>query len=109
MLKNPGGDVAYWSILWIIAGSYVAYTTFAAGRTGMGFVFAMLPVGCALIWLDIREAKWLVVAYLGIAFLGAILITLTQGFTWYLLLRGALAGYTAVAFAKWDGGPNSSK
>jgi hypothetical protein len=107
MIKYPGGDIAFWSILFILAGSFVSYTSFAAGNTGMGAVFAMLPVGCALIWLDVRPAKWLVVAYLGIATLGAVAMLFANGFTTSLAVRGALAAYGAFQFATWDGGPNS--
>lgn len=58
MLKNPGSEIAFWSILFILAGTLVSYTAFADGKTGLGLLFAMLPVGCALIWLDVRPAKW---------------------------------------------------
>ena len=46
MIKYPGGEIAFWSILFIVAGAFVSYTTFAAGKIGLGFVFAMMPVGC---------------------------------------------------------------
>jgi len=109
MIKYPGGEIAFWSILFILAGTLVSYLSFADGNVAMGVVFAMLPVGCALIWLDVRPAKWLVVAYLSIATLGAIALLFKNGFTTSLAIRGALAAWGAVQFAIWDGGPNSDE
>ena len=109
MIKNPGGEIAFWSILFFVAGTFVSYTTFAVGKIGLGCVFAMLPVGCALIWLDVRPAKWLVVTYLGIAAFGAIAMLFANGFTTSLAIRGALAAYGAFQFAIWDGGPISDR
>jgi hypothetical protein len=109
MIKYPGGEIAFWSILFFVAGAFVSYTTFADGKIGLGCMFAMLPVGCALIWLDMRPAKWLVVTYLGIATFGAIAMLFANGFTTSLAIRGALAAYGAFQFAIWDGGPNSDR
>ena len=106
-MKNPGGEIAIWSLLWILAGSFITYTTFAAGKTGLGVVFALLPIGCALIWFDVRPAKWLVVAYLGIATVGALGMMVANGFSLSLLARGGVAAYSAFIFARWNGGPNA--
>lgn len=107
MIKNPGGEIAFWSVLFILAGIFVSYTSFAAGEIGLGIVFAMLPVGCVLIWLDIRAAKWLVAFYFGIAALGATGMLFANGFTWSLLIRAAMAAYWAVQFVRWNGKPDS--
>ena len=89
------------------AGCYVSYDAFAAGKTGLGFVFAMLPLGCALMWLDVREAKWLVVVYLGIATFGAGALMIVNGFSWSLAIRGIIAACGAYQFASWNGNPNA--
>jgi len=105
MIKYPGGEIAFWTILFILAGSYVSYETFMAGKTGLAIVFAMLPVGCALIWLDVRQAKWLVVAYLAMAALGALIFIFTKGFSPSVAIRGILASFGAFEFAVWNGNP----
>ena len=107
MIKYPGGDLALWTLLFLVAGTFVTYDSFASGKTGMGFVFATLPVGCALIWLDVREAKWLVVAYLALATFGAIIALSSQGFSWSMALRGSLAALGVFEFARWDGNPEA--
>ena len=109
MIKNPGGNITFWTILYLIAGTYITYGNFAEGKTGMGFVFAMLPVGCALIWLDIREAKWLVVVYLGIATLGAVAALMSIGWNLRIALQGATAVYSAFEFVQWNGNPNVNR
>jgi hypothetical protein len=107
MIKSPGPGLTLYTLLLMAAGCYVAYDAFAVGKTGLGFVFAMLPLGCALMWLDIREAKWLVVVYLGIATLGAGVMMLANGFSWSLAIRGIIAGCGAYQFATWNGNPNA--
>lgn len=107
MIKYPGGEIAFWSILFVLAGTYVSYSTFAEGKTGLGFMFSLLPVGCALIWLDVRPAKWLVVVYLSIATLGAIAMLFLKGFDTSVASRACLAALGAYEFAAWNGGPSS--
>ena len=85
MIRYPGGEVALWSILWILAGSFVSYMSFNEGKTAVACVFAIMPLGCLLMWLDIRPAKWLVVFYLSIATPGAIRMTATK----LVLARGS--------------------
>lgn len=107
MIKYPGGDMAFWTVLFIIAGSLVSYLAFAAGNVGLGVMFALLPVGCALIWLDVRPAKWLVAAYLSFAVVGAIALLVVKGFDTKIAVQGGLAAWGAFTFATWKGGPRS--
>ena len=107
MVRNPGGEVALWSILMILAGSYVSYTAFMEGKTALACVFAMMPVGCLLMWLNVRPAKWLVVFYLGIATFGAISMTAKNGISLPIPARGVAAAYFAIIFAKWKGSPSA--
>ena len=107
MIKYPGGEVAFWTVLWMLAGSFLAYFTFQAGKTGLGVVYATLPVASALLWLDIREAKWLIIAYCAFATLGGILLLYANGFE--MRIVGQLVGaiYSIVLLLRWNGGPNA--
>ena len=107
MIKNPGSDIAFWTILFMLSGVFVSYTSFAEGKTFLGLVFGALPMSCVLIWLDIRPAKWIVSGYFLVAMIGSIFVLSSKGFSWNILFRGCLAGYIACLFAKWNGGPNS--
>jgi hypothetical protein len=107
MIKYPGGEVALWTILWIVAGSFVSYTSFQAGRTGLGVIFAVLPLASALLWFDIRPAKWLIVAYCAFAILGGILMFLAKGFELRIAVQLAAAVYSIVLLVRWNGGPNA--
>jgi hypothetical protein len=109
MIKYPGGEIAFWTVLFMLAGTYVSYDAFMAGKTGLGIVFAMMPVGCALIWLGVRQAKWLVVVYLAIATLGALILIFSKGFSWSLAIRGIAAAYGAFEFAVWNGNPKHNE
>jgi hypothetical protein len=106
-MKYPGAEVAVWTILWMIAGSVVAFMTFQEGRTTLALIFAALPIACALIWFDIRAAKWIIVAYFGIAALGGVIALFTGNFSWLLLLRVIVAAYFITMMVRWQGGPNA--
>ena len=107
MIKYPGGDIAFWSILFIVAGGVVSGMSFSNGEVVFGVLFAVLPVSCILIWLDVRPAKWLVVAYLCIALVGIAATFAQDGFMWKTLFQGLAALSGAISFATWNGGPNS--
>src|SRR5690242_17088805 len=105
-MKYPGNEVAIWTILWAIAGAVVAFTSFRSGSVGLGVVFAVLPIACALIWFDIGGAKWVIVGYFSIAAIGAITLLFTRGFTWIAGMRIIMAMYFAFTMARWQGGPS---
>ena len=105
MIKYPGGTIAFWSVVFIVVATPLAYTKFADGKIGFGFLVATLPIGCALIWLGVRPAKWLVATYLGFAALRAVAMLFTDGVTLEPALGAALGVYTAFQFAVWDGCP----
>lgn len=105
MLKSPGGEVAFWSILWILAGTFLVYSHLSQGQIALGMLYVMLPIGCALIWLDIRPAKWLVVVYLSLAVLGVGMSLAGKGLSWSVLAKGGFAAYTLILFATWNGNP----
>ena len=107
MIKYPGGEMAFWSILFILAGSFVSGLSFSNGQVVLGSLFAVLPIGCILIWFDVRSAKWLVVAYLSLAVLACTFMLFQDGFKWGTLFRGLTALIGAITFATWNGGPNS--
>jgi hypothetical protein len=107
MIKYPGGDIAFWSLLFIAAGGFVTYDEFANGTALLGSIFAILPIGCILIWFDVRSAKWLVVGYMTIAFLSVLFLLFVQGFDVSRVIRGISAAIGAVEFATWNGGPKS--
>ena len=104
MIKNPGGEVAFLTVLGILAGSFLAYTSFQAGKTGLGVVFAVLPVASALLWLDIRQAKWLIIAYCALATLGGILALFAKGLELRIAGQMVAAIYSIVLLLRWDGG-----
>jgi len=107
MIKNPGGEVAVWSVLWILFGSLLCYTSFQVGDTGMGVIFGMVAVAWVLLWLDMRQAKWLIIAYCAFATFGGILALLARGIE--LRIASQLFGviYTMVLLLRWDGGPDA--
>jgi hypothetical protein len=107
MIKYPGGEVAFWTVLWTLAGSFVSYTSFEAGKTGLSVVFAVLPLASALLWLDIRQAKWLIIAYCAFATLGGIVMLFAKGVE--LRIVGQLVGavYSIALLLRWNGGPNA--
>lgn len=107
MIKFPGTEMAIWTVLWMLAGSYVSIDAFMAGSYGSAFLFSVLPIGCALIWLDIREGKWLMIAYFVFAVLGGLAIAVTRGPTLIATLRTLIAAYCIYITAIWNGGPNS--
>jgi hypothetical protein len=106
-MKNPGGEVAVWTVLWMIAGTFVAFVTLREGNIALGLIFATLPVACALIWFDIRAAKWIIVTYLGIAVLGGLAALFTRGFTVLLVIRIIVAAYFVSVMLRWQGGPDA--
>lgn len=107
MIKYPGGDIAFWSLLFITAGGFVSYDAFANAKPLMGSIFAALPIGCVLIWFDIRSAKWLIVAYLSFAVFAVVAMLIVHGFNISRALRGLCAAIGAIQFATWNGGPSS--
>ncbi|TWT81717.1 hypothetical protein CA13_31700 [Planctomycetes bacterium CA13] len=107
MIKYPGGTIAFWSVVYILVATPLAYSKFADGKFGLGFLVATLPIGCALIWFRVRPVKWLVATYLGLAALRAIALLFTDGLDLEPALGAALGAYTAFQFAVWDGGPSS--
>ena len=107
MIKYPGGEVAVWTILWILAGSFVSYTSFQSGKTGLGIIFAVLPVASALLWLDVRQAKWLIIAYCAFATLGGISMLFARGFELRIASHLVGAVYSIVLLLRWTGGPNT--
>ena len=103
MIKYPGGEIAFWSIVFLVVMAPLTYDLFAAGKILVGCIGTILPVGCVLIWFDIRPAKWLAAGYLACSGLGAIWLLISQGWSLQLALCTALAAYTAYQFAIWDG------
>ena len=57
MIKYPGGEIAFWSIVFLVVMAPLTYDLFAAGKILVGCIGTILPVGCVLIWFDIRPAK----------------------------------------------------
>lgn len=108
MIKYPGGAIAFWSIVFILVATPLAYAKFVDGKIGVGLLAITLPLACTLIWLNVRQAKWLVVAYLGLSTLGAIVMMFTNGRTLELALVTALGAYTSFRFAVWDGASDSA-
>ena len=107
MIKYPGGEVAFWTLLWIFAGSFVSYLSFQAEKTSLGVLFAMLPVASALLWLDVRQAKWLIIAYCALATVGGIVMLFAKGFELRIATQISGAIYSIVLLLRWDGGPNA--
>ena len=104
MIKNPGGEVAFWSVLLVIAGATVTYQTFADGKTVLGFIFLLPALAAASLWFGVRWTKWILVAYFAVVCLGG-LVQLAQAFSWYRIGKLFVAGYTIQMFARWNGPP----
>lgn len=107
MIKNPGGEVALWSVLWILAGLFLSYMSLQAGKTGLCVMYAILAVASVLLWLDIRQAKWLIIVYFAFATFGGIVALSTIGLDLRLAGQMFAAIYSIVLLWRWDGGPNA--
>jgi len=107
MIKYPGGEIAFWSVTFLVVAGVGTYGLFADGKPLFGCLGAILPVGCALVWFGVRQAKWLVAGYLGCSAAAAFWMLIYQGWRIELALVVALAAYVAYMFAKWDGRPDS--
>lgn len=103
MFKSPGGLVAFWSVVLILAGGYVAYDSFSQGKMLLGWIFLIPVVGGILMWLDVRMGKWLVAGYLAFVTFGVAMRLSSVDLDVSLIARGLMAGYGAYLFAKWDG------
>lgn len=108
MIKYPGGDIAWWTLLFMLAGTYLSYDAFSRGNMVLASVFGILPMACVLIWLDIRAAKWFLVAYLAFVSVGLILMMTIREFQWRTFLKALTSAYGAYEFATWNGNPNAA-
>jgi hypothetical protein len=107
MIKYPGGEVAFWTILWIVAGGYVSYTYFQDGQTIVGSMIGVLPVASVLIWLDVRQAKWIIIAYFSMALVAGIWKSMTTELEFKIVRQMVLACFSIFALVRWHGGPNA--
>jgi hypothetical protein len=105
MIRYPGGEVAFWTTLWMLAGGYISYTFFQAGEMALGVVFAVLPIASLLIWFDVRQAKWLIIAYCGLGTTGGCVLLITKGIQMRIVGQMVGAIYTIVLLWRWNGGP----
>lgn len=104
-MKYPGHEMAFWSLLFFVACAVVGTTSFLAGKMGMGVLMVLPAIGCALLWFDVREAKWMVVAFLCLTLLAGTVALFAKDFSWRILLRLAGQIYITYFFATWDGNP----
>lgn len=109
MIKYPGGEVAIWTVIWILAGSVVSYTSFQDGKISLSIIFAIPAVAAALLWFDIRAAKWVIMGYYGFVLLGVIVRLFEGGFELRTAVRTLLPVYTIFLLARWDGGPHAKE
>lgn len=107
MMKYPGAEIAFWSLAFICVATAGTYNLVADGKILFGCIGAILPVGCVLVWFDIRSAKWLVAGYLACSGLAACWMLVSQGWRLELALIVGLAAYVAYRFAAWDGRPEA--
>ncbi len=99
--KNPGGDLTWLTPLWLLAGGFLAYVNFSEGAVVFGLLYASLALFSLLVWFDLKWVAIPLMIYIGIATLGGILMLFIQGFSWLLLSKLALAGYSLYGLWVW--------
>ena len=100
-LKNPGGDLVWLTPLLVLAGSFLAYINIRDGSTGLAVMYGSLGLFSLLVWLDFKWVAIPLMIYFSLAMAGGILMLVTRGFSWMLVGKLVLIGYTIYAFWEW--------
>jgi hypothetical protein len=62
-----------------VGGAFLSYLAFRDGKPGFAVVYAVLTVASACLWFDIRQAKWIIIAYFAVATLGGLVLLVARG------------------------------
>lgn len=99
--KVPPGNLSWISALWILAGGYVAYTSFVRGESVLGSICILLVFAGVLIWLDVREVAWPLIIWFSIVIVLALVLLVFKGLEWRRFWSILLAGYTIYDLYHW--------
>lgn len=105
MIKSPGGELTVWTALWAAAGVFLSYLAFRDGKPGLAVVYAVLAVASASLWFDIRQAKWILIAYFAVATLGGLVSLASRGFDWHVATQIAVGLYSIYLLLSWNATP----
>ena len=87
--------------LLVLAGSFLAYTNIRDGSTGFAILYGSLGLFSLLVWFDLKWVAIPLMVYFSLAIAGGIMMLLTKGFSWMLVGKLVVAGYTVYAFWEW--------
>jgi hypothetical protein len=104
-MKSPGGELAVWTVLWAAAGAFLACLAFRDGKPGLAVVYAILTVASACLWLDIRQAKWVMIAYCAVGTLGGLVLLVARGLELRVAAQLLVGIYSIYLLVRWNGAP----
>jgi hypothetical protein len=99
--KIPPGNLGWLSALWVLLSAFVGYTSFMAGDTFMGGVCVLFCVAGVLIWLDIRDVAWPLIAWFGLVIVSGALLLVLKGLAFRPVWAMAMAALTIYDLYAW--------
>src|SRR5262245_44355171 len=77
--KVPPGNLSWLSAMWTLLGAFVAYTSFQTGDPFIGVVCVLFCIAGVLMWLDIRDVAWPLIAWFSLVILSGALLLVLKG------------------------------
>ncbi|WP_145390251.1 hypothetical protein [Stieleria neptunia] len=103
--KPPGGELTFWSAVWVLFGIAACVAATTMGLTGYYFIGALVGLPALGMWFDQRWCGYLLAAILAITIPLALIALVTVDNTLsqraYRLLRVGMAGYFAFISYQW--------
>jgi hypothetical protein len=104
-ITPPGGELTFWSVVWILFALAAVYLAIATGNSGYYIVGACIGLPAIGMWLGLRWCGYLLSAFLALsiplALLALVVVDDTLGERAYRLVRIAAAGYFAWISFVW--------
>jgi hypothetical protein len=99
--KIPPGNLSWLSALWTLLGAFVGYTSFQTGDTYMFVVCLLFCIAGVLIWLDIREVAWPLIAWFSLVIFSCVLLLVFKGLAFRPFWAMAMAALTIYDLYVW--------
>jgi hypothetical protein len=101
-MKRPEGELAFWTVLWTVAGIVLSYAAFHHGQHGFAIIYAALALAAISLLCGIREIKWVLIGYFGIAFIGSLVDFFALGIELRTVGHLLIAAYSLYLLLSWN-------
>tara|TARA_R110002073_G_scaffold26258_1_gene86286 strand:- start:2289 stop:2621 length:333 start_codon:yes stop_codon:yes gene_type:complete len=103
--KPPGGELTFWSALWVLFGVAAIVAATTMGLTGYYVLGALVGLPALGMWFDQRWCGYVFAGLMALTIPLALLALVTVDDTWpergYRLVRVGMSGYFAFIAFRW--------